>query len=71
MLPERVMALIWKQHGKNLCNNYHLSGKCAEGDRCKFQHGPKLSAAEKTALNYKTRQLACKHRKCETFDCCK
>lgn len=60
------------QKGKNLCNHWHLNrGKCAQGAFCHFQHEPKLSPAENIALRYKTRSLACKHRDCDKFDCCK
>ena len=61
-----------KKAGRNLCNHWHLNkGKCHNKDSCKFQHDPKLTPAELTALRYKTRSLACKDRYCENFDCCK
>ncbi|KAF2266099.1 hypothetical protein CC78DRAFT_615404 [Lojkania enalia] len=56
--------------GRNLCNNWHLhKAQCPNGNFCRFQHEPKLTPAELTALRYKTRSLACKHRNCEDFDC--
>ncbi|KAF2016462.1 hypothetical protein BU24DRAFT_450977 [Aaosphaeria arxii CBS 175.79] len=56
--------------GRNLCNNWHLNrGQCPSGTSCRFQHEPKLSTSELNALRYKTRQLLCKDRGCENFDC--
>ncbi|KAF2734178.1 hypothetical protein EJ04DRAFT_249625 [Polyplosphaeria fusca] len=55
--------------GRNLCNNWHLSGTCHNGDFCRFLHAPKLTAAELIALKYKTRSLACKRKDCENFGC--
>ncbi|KAH9882848.1 hypothetical protein J1614_000214 [Plenodomus biglobosus] len=58
-----------KKYGKKLCNNWHIGGKCDNGDFCVFQHQPKLSPNELIALRYKARSLACKNRYCENIDC--
>ena len=60
-----------KKNGKKMCNNYHLGGSCTQGKFCHFQHEPKLSPGELTALRYKARSLACNNRYCEDIDCCK
>lgn len=60
-----------KRSGKKMCNNFHLGGSCAQGKFCHFQHEPKLSAGELTALRYKARSLACNNKYCEDIDCCK
>lgn len=60
-----------RKSGKKLCNNYHLGGSCIQGKFCNFQHEPKLSPGQLTALRYKARSLACNNRYCEDIDCCK
>lgn len=60
-----------KKTGKNLCNSWHLNnGKCPNAN-CHFQHEPKLSPTELTALRYKARSLACKDQYCQNINCCK
>ncbi|KAF1828438.1 hypothetical protein BDW02DRAFT_512283 [Decorospora gaudefroyi] len=58
-----------KKVGKKMCNHWHLGGYCENGNFCGFQHEPKLTPAERNALRYKTRSLACKNRYCENIDC--
>lgn len=76
-LPPKDKAVLeaierrMEESGKNLCNNWHLKGKCVNGATCRFQHEPKLTSAGLNALRYKTRSLACKDRYCPTVDCCK
>lgn len=60
-----------KRGGKKMCNHFHLGHYCSQGNFCKFQHEPKLSPGELTALMFKTRSLACSNRKCEDIFCCK
>ncbi|KAF2002989.1 hypothetical protein P154DRAFT_520350 [Amniculicola lignicola CBS 123094] len=75
-LPPRDQSAVvsidtrMKHAKKNLCNHWHLNnGNCANGKFCKFQHEPKLSAAEVLALRYKARSLPCKRPQCEDIDC--
>ena len=55
--------------GTNLCNKYHLDGKCAN-TYCTFEHGPKLTAGELNVLKHKSRGLKCAQgTHCERIDC--
>ncbi|KAL2135952.1 hypothetical protein VTI74DRAFT_6180 [Chaetomium olivicolor] len=59
--PNAVKALDDRRQktGANLCNRYHLSNSCKNGDNCNFSHGARLTAAETLALRHKTRNLVC------------
>ncbi|KAJ4303968.1 hypothetical protein N0V88_001570 [Collariella sp. IMI 366227] len=58
--PTAVKSLDDRRHktGANMCNRYHLSGVCKNGENCSFTHGSRLPAAEILALRHKTRNLA-------------
>jgi hypothetical protein len=49
------------QRGGNLCNEYHLTGKCPVGPRCDYRHDPRLTAGEQLALRHKSRSRLCKN----------
>ena len=49
------------QRGGNLCNEYHLTGKCPVGPRCDYRHDPRLTVAEQLALRHKARSRLCKN----------
>ncbi|KAK5711186.1 hypothetical protein LTR17_018534 [Elasticomyces elasticus] len=54
----------------NLCNNYHLTGKCNSGEDCDYQHGERLSPGERLVLKHKARQLMCPQKAwCVNADC--
>lgn len=59
--PNAVKSLDDRRHktGANMCNRYHLSGVCKNGDNCSFTHGSRLPTAEILALRHKTRNLVC------------
>lgn len=72
--PKDAAAIVsldarMKKLRKNLCNNWHLHGKCENGKFCHFQHETKLPAAELNVLRHKARTLPCKNRYCEDIDC--
>ncbi|KAK3674688.1 hypothetical protein LTR78_005410 [Recurvomyces mirabilis] len=54
----------------NICNNYHLVGKCKSGEYCDYHHGEKLSPGELLVLKHKARSLACTQKSyCRNFNC--
>jgi hypothetical protein len=56
--------------GGNLCNEYHLTGKCPVGPRCDYRHDPRLSVAEQLALRHKARSRLCKNESdCNNAHC--
>jgi hypothetical protein len=56
--------------GGNLCNEYHLTGKCPVGPRCDYRHDPRLTVAEQLALRHKARSRLCKNESdCNNAHC--
>jgi hypothetical protein len=59
-----------KQHGKNLCNAYHLSGHCENGEWCTYAHTKKLTPGEMLVLKHKSRGRQCPDKlDCRDIDC--
>lgn len=58
-----------KSKGK-LCNNYHLTGKCGQGEFCDYHHGDRLTPGEQLVLKHKARSLHCPTKfGCRDFSC--
>ncbi|KAF2280398.1 uncharacterized protein EI97DRAFT_464363 [Westerdykella ornata] len=59
-----------KEGGSNLCNQWHLNNhQCPNGDFCRFQHGPPLTAGETIALQLKARNIPCRDPYCTNVFC--
>ncbi|WPH01358.1 Hypothetical protein R9X50_00420000 [Acrodontium crateriforme] len=53
-----------------LCNNYHLTGKCGQGEFCDYHHGERLTPGEQLVLKHKARSLHCPTKfGCRDFAC--
>lgn len=65
----RYLAAVDK-YGK-YCNEYHLTGKCTQGDKyCPYHHGTKLVKSDLLVLTHKARSLHCINRsRCRNVDC--
>ncbi len=57
-----------KEH--KVCNNFHLTGKCIDGEFCQFSHGERLGPKEQQALKCKARERVCPRASdCRDIDC--
>jgi len=55
---------------QKVCNNYHLLGKCSNGNGCGYSHGDRLDAKEQLALRQKARERVCPAGSdCRDVDC--
>jgi len=71
----RPDAIAWARLNNRIkeqkvCNNYHLLGKCSNGNSCGYAHGDRLDVKEQLALRQKARERVCPFGSdCREIDC--
>lgn len=67
MVVTRLHQIIAKQ---KVCNSYHITGKCEDGEYCQYGHGERLEAKLQNALRHKARSQPCGYASaCRDFVC--
>lgn len=69
-LPISVSPVdVRNMKSRKMCNYFHLTGSCYNGEKCAHRHGERLTGKELETLRHIARMTPCKTLRCTDEDC--